>query len=155
MSRVEATLVHFSAPATATAFDANVLQAETIAQSAERGGKKVLQLEWAGGRSGVIDGPTVDYRTFHSGRGVTTNFIDPTDQERLIASFGLQFDHPAGFAGNAPFPQAAPTDATGGSAVRVEASAAMPGSVGAKPGAAAPRATTRSGSVGTVPAAAA
>ena len=28
-------------------------------------------------------------------------------------SFGLQFDHPAGFAGNAPFPQAAPTDATG------------------------------------------
>ena len=42
-----------------------------------------------------------------------------------------------------------------GRAVRVGASAAMPGSVGAEPGAAAPRATTRSGSVGTVPAAAA
>ena len=28
-------------------------------------------------------------------------------------SFGLQFDHPAGFAGNAPFPQAAPAAATG------------------------------------------
>ena len=28
-------------------------------------------------------------------------------------SFGLQFDHPAGFAGNAPFPQAAPSPASG------------------------------------------
>lgn len=47
-----------------------VLQAETIAQAAERGGKKVAQIEWAGGRYGVIDGPTVDYRSFLSGRGV-------------------------------------------------------------------------------------
>ncbi len=41
---------------------APVLQAETLAQSAERGGKKVAQIEWVGGRSGAIDGPTVDYR---------------------------------------------------------------------------------------------
>ena len=32
------------------AFDAGVLQAETLAQAAERGGKKVAQIEWAGGR---------------------------------------------------------------------------------------------------------
>ena len=31
------------------AFDPGTLQAETIAQSAERGGKKVAQIEWAGG----------------------------------------------------------------------------------------------------------
>jgi hypothetical protein len=95
------------------AFDAGVLQAETIAQSAERGGKKVVQMEWAGGRNGTINGPTVDYRTFLSGRGVTTNYIDPADNAGLVTSFGLQFDHPAGFAGQAPYPQAEPTTATG------------------------------------------
>ena len=30
-------------------FDTGVLQAETLAQAAERGGKKVAQIEWAGG----------------------------------------------------------------------------------------------------------
>jgi 2',3'-cyclic-nucleotide 2'-phosphodiesterase (5'-nucleotidase family) len=99
------------------AFDAGVLQAETIAQSAERGGKKVAQIEWAGGRVGVIDGPTVDFRAFFSGRGVATNYIAPTDDAGFTASFGLQFDHPAGFAGNAPFAAAAPSPATGWSSV--------------------------------------
>lgn len=74
------------------AFDAGVLQAETIAQAAERGGRKVMQLEWAGGSNGAIDGPTVDYRTFLSGRGVTTNYTAPSDKPSLIASFGLQYD---------------------------------------------------------------
>ncbi len=81
-------------PPTATT---QVLQAETIAQSAERGGKKVAQVEWAGGRNGVIDGPTIDFRTFHSGRGVTTNFANVApffDDVPFITSFGLQFDHP-------------------------------------------------------------
>ncbi len=95
------------------AFDSGVLQAETLAQAAERGGKKVLQFEWAGGRVGTISGPTVDYMTFHSGRGVATNYISPDDSASFVAAFGLQFDHPAGFAGQAPFPAAAPTDATG------------------------------------------
>ncbi|MDA0167871.1 alkaline phosphatase family protein [Solirubrobacter taibaiensis] len=92
---------------------ANVLQAETLAQAAERGGKKVAQIEWVGGRSGVINGPTVDYRSFLSGRGVATNYISPTDNEAFTRSFGVQFDHPAGYAGNAPFPGAAPAPATG------------------------------------------
>lgn len=94
-------------------FDSGVLQAETLAQAAERGGKKVAQIEWTGGRVGTIQGPTVDYRTFLSGRGVATNSISPTDNAAFVASFGLQFDHPAGFAGQAPYAAAAPTDATG------------------------------------------
>ena len=101
-----------------SAFDAGVLQAETIAQSAERGGLKVAQVEWAGGANATINGPTVDYRTFHSGRGVTTNFIGSAgsplfDNAALIASLGLQFDHPAGHAGKDPFAGAAPTPASG------------------------------------------
>lgn len=95
------------------AFDPGVLQAETLAQTAERGGKKVAQIEWAGGRGGVIEGPTVDYRTFLSGRGVSTNYVGATDDAAFVTSFGLQFDHPAGFAGQAPFPGAEPTDASG------------------------------------------
>ena len=39
------------------AFDPGVLQAESIAQSAERGGKKVAQIEWAGGRGAATQGP--------------------------------------------------------------------------------------------------
>jgi 2',3'-cyclic-nucleotide 2'-phosphodiesterase (5'-nucleotidase family) len=100
-------------PGRTAAFDPGVLQAETLAQAAERGGKKVAQIEWAGGRGGAIDGPTVDFRNFFSGRGVATNYIAPADDAPFTASFGLQFDHPAGFAGRAPFAQAAPADATG------------------------------------------
>jgi Type I phosphodiesterase / nucleotide pyrophosphatase len=74
------------------AFDSGVLSAETIAQAAERGGKRVIQMEWAGGRNGTIEGPTVDFRTFLSGRGVTTNFVSPSDRPALITSFGLQYD---------------------------------------------------------------
>lgn len=99
------------------AFDSGVLQAETLAQAAERGGKKVVQIEWAGGRVGVINGPTVDYRTFLSGRGVATNYISPLDLANFVSAFGLQFDHPAGFAGQPPFPAAAPTPAAGWSNV--------------------------------------
>src|SRR5215207_5535506 len=51
------------------AFDPGVLQAESLAQAAERAGKKVAQIEWAGGRNARINGPTVDFRGFFSGRG--------------------------------------------------------------------------------------
>ena len=57
------------------AFDPGVLQAESIAQSAERSGLKVAQVEWAGGRNATIGGPTIDFQSFFSGRGVATNFI--------------------------------------------------------------------------------
>ena len=95
-----------------------MLQAESIAQAAERGGKKVAQVEWAGGRNATINGPTIDFRSFLSGRGVTTNFIGQAgdvlfDDAPFITAFGLQFDHPAGYAGQPAFPGAAPTPATG------------------------------------------
>lgn len=106
------------------ATDAGVVQAETLAQAAERGGKKVAQIEWVGGRNSTITGPTVDYMTFHSGRGVATNYISPLDLPNFVASFGLQFDHPAGFAGQPPFPAAAPTPATGWTNVPVSYSPA-------------------------------
>jgi len=107
------------------AFDAGVIQTETLAQAAERGGRKVAQIEWAGGRVGRIDGPTVDFRTFLSGRGIATNYISPTDNAAFVASFGLQFDHPAGFAGQSPFPAAAPADAAGWTNVPASYSPAM------------------------------
>ncbi len=103
--------------ASTSSFGTGVLQAETLAQSAERGGKKVAQIEWAGGRVGAINGPTVDYITFFSGRGVATNYISPSDSAAFVAAFGLQFDHPAGFSNQAPFAAAAPSPATGWSNV--------------------------------------
>jgi 2',3'-cyclic-nucleotide 2'-phosphodiesterase (5'-nucleotidase family) len=96
-----------------SAFGRGVLQAETIAQSAERGGLKVAQLEFAGGAGATISGPTVDFQTFLSGRGVATNYVSPTDKAAFVSSFGVQFDHPAGFAGQPAFAAAQPSPATG------------------------------------------
>ena len=48
----------------------NVLEAQSVASSAELAGKKVAQLEWTGGLNANINGPTVDYATFYSQRGV-------------------------------------------------------------------------------------
>jgi hypothetical protein len=50
----------------------NVLEAQSVASSAELAGKKVAQLEWTGGLNANINGPTVDYATFYSGRGEVT-----------------------------------------------------------------------------------
>jgi 2',3'-cyclic-nucleotide 2'-phosphodiesterase (5'-nucleotidase family)/predicted AlkP superfamily phosphohydrolase/phosphomutase len=77
---------------TAAFANPSILQAETLAQAAERGGKKVAQIEWAGGRSGSIQGPTLDFRNFRSGRGVVTNYTAPPDNLPFAASLGLQFD---------------------------------------------------------------
>ena len=43
-----------------SSFAPGILKAETIAQSAERGGLKVAQVEWAGGANATIQGPTID-----------------------------------------------------------------------------------------------
>ena len=96
-----------------------MLQAESIAQSAERGGLKVAQVEWAGGRNATIQGPTIDFQTFFSGRGVATNFIGTAGRRRCSTtprssrpSASSSTTRP-GYAGQAPFPGAAPTPATG------------------------------------------
>jgi hypothetical protein len=96
-----------------SSFAPGILKAENLAQSAERGGLKVAQVEWAGGANATIQGPTIDFQSFFSGRGVATNYVSPADIAANVAAFGVQYDHPAGFAGQAPFPGAAPTAATG------------------------------------------
>ena len=86
---------------TAAFSNPSILQAETLAQAAERGGQKVAQIEWAGGRSGSINGPTLDFRNFRSGRGVVTNYTAPPDNLAFAAQLGVQFDRadPAAAAG--------------------------------------------------------
>ncbi len=74
------------------AFSAGVLQADTIAESAERAGKRVVSLEWAGGARTMtgIQGPMVDYRAFFGNRGLWTNW-DVPGQPAGATAFGVQY----------------------------------------------------------------
>src|SRR5215475_2073054 len=65
-----------------------ILQADTLAASAERAGKKVAQVEWAGGANAGIAGPTVDFVNFFSTRGVLTMPAVPAEQSGA-AAFGI------------------------------------------------------------------
>ena len=67
-----------------------LLQADTLAQAAERRGKKVAAVEWVGARDYVpaLKGPIVDFRSFFSGRGVVTNFDIPG---QLSSAFGVEY----------------------------------------------------------------
>jgi type I phosphodiesterase/nucleotide pyrophosphatase len=58
----------------------NVLEAQSVASSAELAGRKVAQLEWTGGLNANINGPTVDYSTFYSTRGVLEYPANPVKQ---------------------------------------------------------------------------
>jgi 2',3'-cyclic-nucleotide 2'-phosphodiesterase (5'-nucleotidase family)/predicted AlkP superfamily phosphohydrolase/phosphomutase len=69
---------------------ANVLQADTIANAAERAGKKVAQIDWVGGAAANIAGPTVDFTNFFSNRGVLVGAADPTEQAGS-AFFGVTY----------------------------------------------------------------
>jgi len=79
---------------------AGVLQADTIANAAERAGKKVAQVDWVGGRAASIAGPTVDFANFLSTRGVLT-WPAVADEQAGAAAFGLsyQVSQPAPAAG--------------------------------------------------------
>jgi 2',3'-cyclic-nucleotide 2'-phosphodiesterase (5'-nucleotidase family) len=74
------------------AFSAGVLLADTIAEAAERGGKKVVSIEWAGGSRTAtpVQGPVVDYRNFYSNRGLWTNW-DVPGQPAGANAFGVQY----------------------------------------------------------------
>lgn len=67
-----------------------ILQADTIAQAAERAGKSVVAMEWVAARSYVpaLQGPVVDFRAFIGGRGITLNFDIPG---QLSSAFGVQY----------------------------------------------------------------
>ncbi|GLZ28719.1 hypothetical protein Lesp02_09090 [Lentzea sp. NBRC 105346] len=69
---------------------AGVLQADTLAASAERAGKKVAQVDWVGGVAAKIAGPTVDFANFFSTRGVLTAPTVP-DEQAGAAAFGLSY----------------------------------------------------------------
>jgi len=74
-----------------TSFSASgVLQADTIANAAERAGKKVAQIDWVGGAGANIDGPTVDFTNFFSNRGVLVGAADPVEQAGS-AFFGVTY----------------------------------------------------------------
>src|SRR5215210_2516424 len=64
---------------------AGVLQADTIANAAERAGKKVAQIDWVGGAAANIAGPTVDFASFFSNRGVLVGA--PVDVEQQGSAF--------------------------------------------------------------------
>ncbi len=68
----------------------SILEAQSVASSAELAGKKVAQLEWTGGLNANISGPTVDYASFFSGRGVLAYPANATKQSSA-ASFGLSY----------------------------------------------------------------
>jgi 2',3'-cyclic-nucleotide 2'-phosphodiesterase (5'-nucleotidase family) len=74
------------------AFSADVLQADTIAEAAERAGKKVVSVEWSGGSRTTtpLKGPVVDYRNFYSNRGLWTNW-DVPGQPAGANAFGVQY----------------------------------------------------------------
>ena len=91
-------------PSRTAAFDNGVLQAETLAQSAERAGKRVAQIEWAGGRGGAINGPTLDFRNFRSGRGVATNYIAPEDSAAFTRVVRAPVRPPGRVRGQRPVP---------------------------------------------------
>jgi 2',3'-cyclic-nucleotide 2'-phosphodiesterase (5'-nucleotidase family) len=74
-----------------TSFSASgVLQADTIANAAERAGKKVAQVDWVGGLNAGINGPSVDFATFYSRSGVVVGVSDPSESAGA-ANFGSSY----------------------------------------------------------------
>ena len=69
---------------------ARTLQADTLAASAERAGKKVAQIDWVGGAASGIAGPTVDFTNFFSTRGVLAAPLNATEQAGAGA-FGISY----------------------------------------------------------------
>ncbi len=69
-----------------------ILQADHIAQSAERSGKTVVSMEWVGTRNltPALQGPVVDFRTFIGGRGIMLNY-DLPGQPAGANAFGVQY----------------------------------------------------------------
>ncbi len=64
---------------------AGILQADTLAAAAERAGKKVAQVDWVGGLNSGITGPTVDFASFYSNRGVLVGAVNASEQAGAAA----------------------------------------------------------------------
>ncbi len=76
-----------------SAFAPGILQADTVQQAAERGGKTVVSVEWVGSRGlePALQGPVVDFRSFFSNRGVLVNYDRP-GQPAGAESFGVAYN---------------------------------------------------------------
>ena len=73
--------------------NAGVLQADTLAEAAERAQKKVAQIDWVGGIQSSnrgFAGPTVDFATFFSTRGVLAAPVNAGEQAGA-AAFGISY----------------------------------------------------------------
>ena len=95
--------------------DTGVLQADTIAQAAERAGKTVVAMEWVAARSYVpaLQGPVVDFRSFFSNRGVVVNY-DLPGQPAGANAFGVSYQRTGAADNQTPtYNVPAVTDATG------------------------------------------
>lgn len=82
-----------------TAFDPDILQAQTIAQAAEQYGKSVVAVQWTGtaGLSPELDGPAIDYWTEYSFSTVLANY----DLESDVAYQQVTLEEATGWT-NAP-----------------------------------------------------
>ena len=72
---------------------ASTLQADTLAEAAERAGRKVAQIDWVGGAQASqrgFAGPTVDFVNFFSTRGVLAAPPNATEQAGA-AAFGISY----------------------------------------------------------------
>ncbi|MBA3416955.1 MAG: alkaline phosphatase family protein, partial [Chloroflexia bacterium] len=78
--------------AASSGFAPGILQTDTLAQAAERGGKSVVAVEWVGtrGYDPGLQGPVVDYRSTFSERGVMTNTVVP-EQRAGAERFGVVY----------------------------------------------------------------
>lgn len=70
-------------------FDARLLQAETLAQAAERQGLTVACVEWPGTLPATCAGPVIDFRTFYSTRGALLRHDPPNYRPEIAARLGL------------------------------------------------------------------
>jgi 2',3'-cyclic-nucleotide 2'-phosphodiesterase (5'-nucleotidase family) len=68
------------------------VQADHIAQAAERAGKKVASIEWVGTRGLLpeVQGPVIDFRNFFSTRGVLAAPLAANEQSGA-AAFGISY----------------------------------------------------------------
>lgn len=73
-------------------FGGPVIQAETIAEAAESAGLSVAAIEWPASRNYPMNGPAVDFRSFHSARGVTGNYVRASDDLAFAAPFFMDYD---------------------------------------------------------------
>jgi hypothetical protein len=75
-----------------TGLSTGVPQADSLQQAAERAGKKVVSVEWAGSRNFVptLAGPVIDFRNFFSTRGVLAAPLNAPEQAGA-AAFGISY----------------------------------------------------------------